>query len=124
MFYTMVRGLIGMWLQLRLYLLVGLMFAILYGIIVGIGYLLGYSGFTFYILIIGFALALILLQYMIGPKTVEWSMQIRYIDENKYPRLHQMIEELADKAELPSKPRIGISTLLTSFLDMEVQFSC
>ncbi len=56
MFYTIIRGLIGMWLQLRLYLLVGLMFAILYGIIVGIGYLLGYSGFTFYVLIIGFAL--------------------------------------------------------------------
>jgi hypothetical protein len=50
------------------------MFAILYGIIVGIGYILGYSGLTFYILIIGFALTLILLQYMIGPKTVEWSM--------------------------------------------------
>ena len=93
MFYTMVRGLIGMLLQLRLYLLVGLMFAILYGIIVGIGYLLGYSGFTFYILIIGFALALILLQYIIGPKTVEWSMRIRYIDENEYPRLHQMLDK-------------------------------
>jgi len=107
----MIRGLIGMWLQLRLYLLVGLMFAILYGIIVGIGYILGYSGLTFYILIIGFALALILLQYMIGPKTVEWSMRIRYINENEYPKLHQMIGELADKAELPKTPKIGISKL-------------
>jgi len=100
-----------MWLQLRLYLLVGLMFAILYGIIVGIGYLLGYSSFTFYIFIIGFALALILIQYVIGPKTVEWSMHIRYVNENEYPKLHRMIEDLADQAGLPKKPKIGISKL-------------
>jgi len=87
------------------------MFAILYGIIVGIGYILGYSGFTFYIFIIGFALALILIQYAIGPKTVEWSMRIRYVKENEYPKLHQMVVELADKAELPKTPRIGISKL-------------
>ena len=87
------------------------MFAILYGIIVGIGYILGYSGFTFYIFIIGFALVLILIQYAIGPKTVEWSMRIRYVKENEYPKLHQMVVELADKAELPKTPRIGISKL-------------
>lgn len=100
-----------MWLQLRLYLLVGLMFAILYGIIVGIGYLLGYSGFMFYLLIIGFAVALILVQYMIGPKIVEWSMKIRYVNENEYSKLHRMVAELADKAGLPKKPKIGISKL-------------
>lgn len=100
-----------MWLQLRLYLLIGLMFAILYGIIVGIGYLLGYSGFTFYILIIGIAVLLIFIQFMIGPKTVEWSMRIRYVKENEYSKLHQMVGELADKAGLPKKPRVGISKL-------------
>lgn len=100
-----------MWLQLRLYLLVGLMLAILYSIIVGIGYLLGYSGSMFYMMIIGFAVALILLQYMIGPKMVEWSMKIRYVNENEYPKLHRMVAELADKAGLPKKPKIGISKL-------------
>jgi len=100
-----------MWLQLRLYLLVGLMFAILYSIIVGIGFLLGYSGFMFYLLIIGFAVALILIQYMIGPKMVEWSMKIRYVNENEHPKLHRMVAELADKAGLPKKPKIGISKL-------------
>jgi heat shock protein HtpX len=87
------------------------MFAILYGIIVGIGFLLGYSGFSFYIFIIGVALALILIQYVIGPKTVEWSMRIRYINENEYPRLHKMVIDLSEKAELPKKPMIGISKL-------------
>jgi heat shock protein HtpX len=87
------------------------MFAILYGIIVGIGFLLGYSGFMFYLLIIGFAVALILIQYMIGPKIVEWSMKIRYVNENEHPKLHRMVAELADKAGLPKKPKIGISKL-------------
>ena len=87
------------------------MFAILYGVIVGIGYLLGYSGFTFYILIIGIAVLLIFIQFMIGPKTVEWSMRIRYVKENEYPKLHQMVGELADKAGLSKKLRVGISKL-------------
>jgi heat shock protein HtpX len=87
------------------------MFAILYGIIVGIGYLLGYSGYTFYQLIIGFAVLLVIVQYAIGPKTVEWSMRIKYVDENEYPKLHRMIEDLACKANLPKKPKIGISQL-------------
>lgn len=100
-----------MWLQFRLLLLVGLMFAILYGVIVGIGYLLGYSGFIYYVLIIGLALALILIQYLIGPKTVEWSMRIKYVNENEYPKLHRMVEDLTYKAKLPKKPRIGISKL-------------
>ena len=100
-----------MWLQLRLFLLIGLMFAILYGIIVGIGYLLGYSGSTFYILIIGLAFVFIIIQYVIGPKTVEWSMKIKYVNENEYPKLHRMVEDLANLAELPKKPKIGVSKL-------------
>ena len=99
-----------MWLQTRLYLLVALMFAILYGIIVGIGYLLGYSGSNFYLYIIGFAVILILIQYLIGPKTVEWSMRVKYVSESEYPQLHKMIVELANKANLP-KPKIGVSKL-------------
>jgi len=87
------------------------MFAILYAILVGIGFLLGYSGLAFYTYIVGFALILILIQYLIGPKTVEWSMRVRYISEKEYPKLHAMIAELADKAGLPKKPRIGISQL-------------
>lgn len=100
-----------MWLQLRLYLLVGVMFAILYGILVGIGYFLNITGFYFYLLIIGVAAAFVLIQYAIGPKIVEWSMRIKYVSEQEYPKLHQMVNELAAKAELPNKPRIGISQL-------------
>jgi heat shock protein HtpX len=100
-----------MWLQLRLYLLVGLMFAILYGIFVGIGYYLQITGFYFYLFILGIAAGFVLLQYLIGPKIVEWSMKVKYVSEQEYPRLHQMVAELADKAGLPNKPKVGISHL-------------
>lgn len=99
-----------MWLQLRLYLLVGLLLAILYGVIAGIGYILGFSGILFYVTILGLAIGLIILQFLIGPKTVEWSMKIRYIKEHEYPKLHQVVAELASRAEIP-KPRIGVSQL-------------
>jgi len=100
-----------MWLQARLYLLVGLMFAILYGILVGIGYLVGLAGFSFYLLIIGVAAGFVLLQWAIGPKIVEWSMRVKYVSEQEQPRLHQMVAELAQKAGLPNKPKVGISQL-------------
>jgi len=100
-----------MWLQLRLYLLVGIMFAILYGVLIGIGYYLGATGLTFYLLIIGVAAGIVLLQYAIGPKIVEWSMHIKYVSEQEYPKLHHMVAELADKAGLPNKPKVGISQL-------------
>jgi len=100
-----------MWLQVRLYILVGLMFAILYGILVGIGYYLHISGFMFYLLIIGVAAGFVLLQYAIGPKIVEWSMRVKYVSEQEYPKLHQMVTELAQKAGLPNTPKIGISQL-------------
>ncbi|VVB60771.1 Protease HtpX [uncultured archaeon] len=100
-----------MWLQLRLYLLVGLMFAILYGIFVGIGYYLQITGGYFYLFMIGIAAGIVFLQYLIGPKIVEWSMRIKYVNEQEYPRLHQMVAELAEKAGLPNKPKVGISQL-------------
>ena len=100
-----------MWLQLRLYLLVGLLFAILYGIIAFIGFLLGVQGITYYFFLIGFAVVLILIQFMIGPKTVEWSMKVKYVSAEQYPELHQMVTNLSAKAGLRKTPKIGVSQL-------------
>ncbi|MCD6411178.1 MAG: M48 family metalloprotease [Thermoplasmata archaeon] len=99
-----------MWLQLRLALLVALMFAILYGILAGIGYLLGLSGFFFYTYLLCFAILLTTIQYAIGPSIVEWTMGVRYVSEEEYPKLHRMVKELAEKAGIP-KPKVGISRL-------------
>jgi Zn-dependent protease with chaperone function len=96
-----------MWLQIRLYLLLGLMFAIVYAMIAVVASSMGISSFTFYGVL---ASGMILVQYMIGPKIVEWSMRIRYISESEYPSLHRMVAEMAQKAKIP-EPRIGIANV-------------
>lgn len=97
-----------MWyLKFRMHLLVIIMFAIIYGVIVLVGTQLGVTNFYFYLVL---SLVFMFIQYMIGPKIVEWSMRVRYIKENEYPELHQMVKELARKAGIP-EPRIGISEL-------------
>jgi heat shock protein HtpX len=87
------------------------MFAILYGILIGVGFYLGITGFMFYVFIIGAAGGIVLLQYAIGPKIVEWSMRVKYVSEQENPKLHQMVADLAQKAGLPNTPKIGISQL-------------
>lgn len=96
-----------MWLQIRLYLLLGLMFAIVYAVIAAVAGSMGISSFAFYGVL---ASGMILVQYMIGPKMVEWSMGIRYVSESEYPSLHRMVAEMAQKANIP-KPRIGIANV-------------
>ncbi len=100
-----------MWLQLRLYLLVALMFGILFGIISAIGYLLNLSGVSFLLFTFVAALLLVLVQFLIGPKIVEWSMKVKYVSEQEYPKLHAMVAQLAQQAGLPNKPKVGISQL-------------
>lgn len=95
-----------MWLQVRLYLLIGVMFAIVYGLVTGVARYAGITNFYFYMV---FAAGIIILQYMIGPKIIEWTMGIKYVTEREEPKLHKMIEELAKKAGIP-KPRVAVSS--------------
>ncbi|MGZ7117918.1 MAG: M48 family metalloprotease, partial [Methanobacterium sp.] len=96
----------GTWkLKLRLWLATILLFGLLYAIITAIAYYFGFRGpFAFAI----FAFVIIFIQYLIGPKMVEATMRVRYVSEAEAPRLHQIVEDLAVKADIP-KPRIGIS---------------
>ncbi len=95
-----------MWfLRLRMFLLLAVLFAIVYAVITVIGVQMGITNFYFYL---GLSLFFMFLQYMLGPKIVEWSMRVRYVERNESPELHQMVEELAKNARIP-KPRIGIS---------------
>jgi heat shock protein HtpX len=50
------------------------------------------------------------IQYMIGPKLVEWTMRVRYVKREEYPRLYQMVESLAMRAEIPV-PKIGVAQI-------------
>lgn len=95
-----------MWyLKLRMYILVAVLFSIIYAMVSIISYKLGITNFYFYLAL---SFVLMFIQYMVGPKLVEWSMGVRYIKEGEYPELRQMVEKLAVKASIPT-PRIGIS---------------
>ena len=92
-------------LQTRMMLLLGAMFAIIYTTIVLIGTAAGYNDFYFYLLLSG---GMMWLQFMIGPKMLEWTMQLQYIKREDNPKLWGMVEDLARRANIPM-PRICIS---------------
>ncbi|MCU0666863.1 MAG: zinc metalloprotease HtpX [Candidatus Omnitrophica bacterium] len=94
-------------LKLRMFILTAILFAIVYGIIVAIGTYLGFGDFYFYL---GVSFVMMFIQYMIGPKIVEWSMQVKYVDRKQHQELFGMVEDLAKKAQIPA-PKIGISSM-------------
>ena len=97
-----------MWsLKFRMWLLVTILFAIVYAIIVVIGSALGITNFYFYL---GLSLAIMFIQYMLGPKIVEWTMRVKYVKKEEYPRLYQMVEGLALQAKIPV-PRVGVAQI-------------
>ena len=95
-------------LQLRMWLLVTILFGFIYALIVIIGRnFLHVGDFSFYLII---SLVMMFIQYMIGPKLVEWSMRVKYIKREENPKLFHMVESLAMRAQIPT-PRIGIAQI-------------
>lgn len=92
-------------LKLRMWLLTAVLFAIVYAVVSMISYSLGVSNFYFYLVL---SLVFMLIQYLLGPKIVEWSMRVKYIGGNEYPELRKMVRDLANAANIPA-PRIGIA---------------
>jgi len=95
------------WLKLRMFLLVTILFALCYAVVVMLGTYLGITNFYFYLVL---SLAMMFIQYMLGPKIVEWTMRVKYIKREEYPRLYQMVESLAMRAQIPM-PKIGIAQI-------------
>lgn len=95
-------------LQTRMFLLLAALFAIIYALITMIGTAMGVYDFNFYLII---SLGMMLIQYMIGPKMVEWTMRIRYLkDRSENPELWDMVEDQARQAQVPM-PRVCISPI-------------
>ncbi|UCF73824.1 MAG: M48 family metalloprotease [Deltaproteobacteria bacterium] len=94
-----------MGLQMRMWLLVVLMFGILYGVITGIGSYMGVGSATSYIIL---AVLFMGLQYLIGPSMVSLMMRIKWVSEQEEPELHRQVAELAQRAGIP-KPKVGVS---------------
>jgi heat shock protein HtpX len=68
---------------------------------------MGVTNFYFYLVL---SLVMMFVQYLLGPKIVEWSMRVRYVKREEYPRLFAMVEDLANRAGIPA-PRIGIAEI-------------
>jgi heat shock protein HtpX len=98
-----------MWsLQLRMWLLVTLLFGLIYTLVVVVGSsFLHVTDFSFYLII---SVVMMVIQYLLGPKIVEWSMRVKYIKREENPRLFQMVESLSVRANIPM-PRIGIAQI-------------
>jgi len=90
-----------------MFLLMAVMFAILYAAATMIGVSMGVTNFYFYLAL---SLVLMFVQYMIGPKLVEWSMRVRYVQKSQYPKIYQMVEDLAMRAKMPV-PKIGVAQI-------------
>jgi heat shock protein HtpX len=85
-----------------MYMLLTVMFGIVYAMAVVL-----LPGGAFYVYGI-MASVMLLIQYLIGPKMVKWSMKIKYVTEDEAPELHQMVAELSKAAKM-KKPKVGIS---------------
>jgi heat shock protein HtpX len=94
-------------LQLRMMLLVAVLFAIVFAVVTLVGNYLGIHSFIFYFIA---ALGIMFVQFLLGPKIVEWTMRVKYVTRKEYPRLFDMVESLAVRAEIPM-PRIGIAQI-------------
>jgi len=97
-----------MWaLKLRMWLLLVILFSIVYAVVSWISYAAGITNFYFYLIL---SLGMMFIQYMLGPKLVEWTMRVKYVKREDYPRLYQMVESLAMRAEIPM-PKIGVAQI-------------
>ena len=94
-------------LKIRMWLLVAVLFSIVYAVIVMIGSYMGIGNFYFYL---GVSLAMMFIQYLIGPKIVEWTMRVRYIKKEENPELFRIVQELSMRAKIPM-PRIGVAAI-------------
>lgn len=92
-------------LGMRMWLLVVLLFGILYVIATLFMSAMGITSFWVYVVLAG---VIMMIQYMLGPKIVEWTMRVKYLKENEMPWLFEMVQEQAQRANIPT-PKIGIS---------------
>lgn len=94
-------------LSLRMGILMGILFGILYMIVTIFMRFMGVGSFYMYIIM---AVGMMFLQYLIGPKLVEWMMRVKYVKKEEYPQLYNMVEDLAAKAGIPM-PRIAVADM-------------
>lgn len=96
-----------LWLRMKMTFAVIALFALIYALVTAIAYSMGVGTPILYAVM---AFGFVGFQFMIGPKIVEWSMRVHYVSREEAPQLHDMIEDLAMRANIP-KPKVGISEI-------------
>ncbi len=94
-----------MLLQIRMFSVVAAMFALIYALLSIAGAYMGFGNFIFYAVL---ATGIMLVQFMVGPKIVEWTMGVKYVSKKEAPKLHKIVGQLAEDAGLP-KPKVAVS---------------
>lgn len=94
-------------LHLRFMMLLGILGAIVFWLVTFVGQKLGMTSFYFQVIS---AFGIMVFQYLMGPFFVEMMSQIKYVSKNDSPKLFNMVEDLARKANIPM-PKVGISAM-------------
>jgi len=91
--------------SLKAYLKLTVLFALLGGILVALGFLIGGVSLAFWFLL--FALGFNFLMYFISDKIVLASTGAKIVSEEEAPRLHAIVSKLAYQAGIP-KPKVAL----------------
>lgn len=83
-----------------------LLFGFLFGLLAAVGYFFRLSGY----LIVMLAIALVGLQWYIGPVIIRWTTNMREIEKSENPWLFETVEELCEKTKTPM-PKIAVANI-------------
>lgn len=91
-----------LWLTMSITML--LLFGFMFGLLAAVGYYFSISGYTIVLL----AIALVFFQWIIGPKVIWWTTNMRLLEPGEYPWLRNAVEELCKKNKVPM-PKLAIA---------------
>jgi heat shock protein HtpX len=83
-----------------------LLFGFLFGILAAVGYYFELSGY----LVVGLAVFLIFLQWVIGPKIIWWTTNMKSLGKSEYPWLWETVEEISKKKGVPM-PKLALARI-------------
>jgi heat shock protein HtpX len=81
-----------------------LLFGFLFGLLAAVGYFFDLSGYV----IVAFALLLVLFQWLVGPKIIWWTTNMRLLEKNEYPWLWEAVRDICKKNKVPM-PRLALA---------------
>ena len=83
----------------------GVFCALVFAVVTGVMQYLGTGSIALYIVV---AAAIVFVQYLVGPKIIEWTMRVRYVTRKEAPELYELAEDLARRANV-KMPRLAVS---------------